>query len=196
MPNVEFLQKHMNRLAVNNFHLLRRVILASIHRSRMYLISFLPPGVDDSMEDHVLHIGERANDVEQQLWAIGRSHHDDRVVPVAAVRDADVGPRSSAATAAPPRSVNTLDPLVVSVSEHDLMQPPPPIHCPGRGERSLGSVEVIVSLEDVAEHLFYRCEPLWVVDSCSSHIVGDMDHCSGSGVVGPYLSIRHVALEG
>lgn len=149
------------------------------------LVGLRPLREDGGMEDDVLHVGQRADSVEEQLRPVLAPHVNHSVAFVWAAPHRNQG-------------LVLLLPVVVpdevAIGVHHLVQPPLRVGQP-RGHRRLGPPTVPVPPQDVAEQLLYAGQAGGVTDRRRRRVIGDVDDGGHSGVVSPNFGSHHVALE-
>lgn len=142
------------------------------------------------MEDEVVHVGEGAEGVEEELGAVLGPDGDHGVALLVAVGDADVGGGAAVAVAAG----EVFGSAAAAVVVHKLVEPPVAVVGHGHGDlRGGGPGGLAVAAEDVAEELADGGDPRGVLDGRAAGGVAHVEHRRRAGIVGPNLGLYHVA---
>mgnify|MGYP003702812067 CR=1 FL=1 len=99
-------------------------------------------GVDGAVEHNVVHVGERADDIEEQLGAVAALHGDHRVAALHAALDGHGGSRGRR------RAL-----LLVTVRRHELVEAALGVRDAGGGDSGHGTAADAagVTAEEVSE---------------------------------------------
>ncbi|BAT06419.1 Os08g0533450 [Oryza sativa Japonica Group] len=170
-------------------------------RLTKYLVRLGALGDDGAVEDDVLHVGERAHGVEQQLRAVAAPHVHEGVPALGAVDDLHDGAAAAAAVAGGGGGLGGGGGAVVV---HHLVEAARGVRrravAARRGDGGAGGGLPVAragaaAAEEVAEQALDRVEAVLVVDGAERVGVRDVHQRRHARVVRPHLRRHDVALE-
>lgn len=156
-----------------------------------YLKSVRPIGDDGSMEDHVLHVGESAYSIEQQLGAVVASYVYHRISLLVASFHRDPRPETTARGRFLPLP-STNHQFIVRVVGHHPMQP---AIGAGKVRGDIGMRSPVAAAEHIAEVFLDVGEAGRVGEAPGGGTVCNVDNAGNAGVMRPSLRSHDVAVE-